>query len=148
MISASLFKEGKLATPIALPKAVNEVTDVLGQIITKLSGFNMKLAVMVAVVLPSLSLQLRILKAVVETFFSSMNSALGSCTGGAGSANSSSMTTSKRLAIWAKALLYISRRPHAVNMRRKAGSIIIDWFKYYLSRAMPWAGKSKKYIKK
>ena len=117
-----------MLTPIVLPKAVYNAAALVGHIITKLSGISIKFVVMVAVVLPSLNFQLRILKAVVETFFNSINSALGNCTGGPGSGNSSSITTLKRLANWAKALLYISSSTQAVKKPRKAGSIIIDWF--------------------
>src|SRR5438105_8192793 len=101
MTSASLLREGKLLTPIVLPYSVNAATAALAQTITKLSGCNIKLLVMVAVLLPSLSFQLCRLNGVEDTFFSSINSLLGNRTGGDGSGNSSSIAISKRLAVWA-----------------------------------------------
>ena len=75
--SASLFKEGKLETPIVLPKMEKEDWEEEGQMITKLSIPNMKFELIVAELLPSLIFQFLRLIARPELFFNSRNSLFG-----------------------------------------------------------------------
>ena len=86
---------------MVLPKEEKVATLVVAQRITRLSGCNRKEVLMVAVLLASLMRQPLRLNAVADTFLSSIYSALGKPTGGAGSAMISEITTSKRFAGWA-----------------------------------------------
>src|SRR5215203_3452377 len=96
--SPSLSSEGKLLTPIVLPKTANGVVLLFEHRIATLSGCKIKLAVMVAVVEASLNFHPFKLYGVDEIFLISMNSALGKLTGGVGSAITSVITISNRFA--------------------------------------------------
>ena len=96
--SASLFKEGKLETPIVLPKMEKEDWEEEGQMITKLSIPKMKFELIVAELLPSLIFHFLRLIARPELFFNSRNSLFGNPTEGEGSGKSSSINTSNRWA--------------------------------------------------
>jgi hypothetical protein len=72
-----------------------------GQTITKLSGCNIKLMLMNALLLPSLIFQFFKLMGREETFFNSMNSLFGRPIEGEGSGNSSSITISNLFAVCA-----------------------------------------------
>jgi hypothetical protein len=96
--SPSLSSEGKLVTPIVLPKAENVETLPVEQRIMVLSGCRVKFVLIVPVEVASLNFHPTKLNAVVEIFLISTYSLFGNPTTGEGSAMISVITTSNLLA--------------------------------------------------